>query len=198
MNNENTGGVRCHDADACAMGQLPCPTPWACGCATGAVQVLIDFDQIGTAGPFQVVNGRVRLPAETMMDMARMLKPTIDAMAAAPQECTRSHPHEEMTPMCELRTEIARLTNALARAEAAAPQAVQAAVLAHLDGLLDDAAAHIYPSDLRKCQTSECTVTVASVRMGNREERSVPLFSREQVVEAFEAALAAQAKQRGA
>lgn len=78
---------------------------------------------------------------------------------------------------------------------AAAPQAVQAAALAHLDGLLDDAAGHIYPSDLRKCQTSECTVTVASVRMGNREERSVPLFSREQVVEAFEAALAAQAKQ---
>lgn len=47
---------------------------------------------------------------------------------AEPQECARSHPHEEMTPMCELRTEIARLTNALARAEAAAPQAVQAAV----------------------------------------------------------------------
>lgn len=53
----------------------------------------------------------------------------LDAIrAAAPQECSRSHPHEEMTPMCELRTEIARLTNALARAEAAAPQAVQAAV----------------------------------------------------------------------
>lgn len=54
----------------------------------------------------------------------------LDAIrAAAPKECCRSHPHEEMTPMCELRTEIARLTNALARAEAqlaAAPQAVQA------------------------------------------------------------------------
>lgn len=24
------GGVRCHDADACAMGQIPCPTPSAC------------------------------------------------------------------------------------------------------------------------------------------------------------------------
>lgn len=48
---------------------------------------------------------------------------------AEPQECCRSHPHEKMTPMCELRTEIARLTNALARAEAqlaAATQAVQA------------------------------------------------------------------------
>lgn len=31
----------------------------------------------------------------------------------------------------------------------------------------------------------------------NREERSVPLFSREQVVEAFEAALAAQAAKQG-
>lgn len=28
-----TAGVRCHDADACAMGQSPCPTPAACGCA---------------------------------------------------------------------------------------------------------------------------------------------------------------------
>lgn len=26
------GGLRCHDADACAMGQQPCPTPKACGC----------------------------------------------------------------------------------------------------------------------------------------------------------------------
>lgn len=49
-------------------------------------------------------------------------------LLSTPQPCSRSHPHEEMTPMCELRTEIARLTNALARAEAqlaAAPQAVQ-------------------------------------------------------------------------
>lgn len=49
-------------------------------------------------------------------------------LLSTPQPCSRSHPHEEMTPMCELRTEIARLTNALARAEAqlaAAQQAVQ-------------------------------------------------------------------------
>lgn len=30
--NKNTAGLRCHDADACAMGQRPCPTPKACGC----------------------------------------------------------------------------------------------------------------------------------------------------------------------
>ena len=66
------------------------------------------------------------------------------------------------------------------------------AVLVHLDGLLDDAAAHIYPSDLNKFQTGEHTATVASVRMGNSSERSVPLYSREQVVEAFNATQAAQ------
>ena len=52
-------------------------------------------------------------------------------LLSTPQPCSRSHPHEEMTAQCELRTEIARLTNALARAEAqlaAAPQAVQAAM----------------------------------------------------------------------
>lgn len=58
-------------------------------------------------------------------------KKELRTLLSTPQPCSRSHPHEEMTPMCELRTEIARLTNALARAEAqlaAAPQAVQAAV----------------------------------------------------------------------
>lgn len=55
-------------------------------------------------------------------------KKELCTLLSTPQACCRSHPHEEMTPMCELRTEIARLTNALARAEAAAPQAVQAAV----------------------------------------------------------------------
>ena len=34
------------------------------------------------------------------------------------QDCTRSHPHENMSKECELRTEIARLTNELARLEA--------------------------------------------------------------------------------
>lgn len=26
-----TKPFRCHDAEACALGQKPCPTPWACG-----------------------------------------------------------------------------------------------------------------------------------------------------------------------
>ena len=68
-------------------------------------------------------------------------------------------------------------------------QAVQdSAVLAYLDDLSDDAAAHIYPSDLEKCSNSECVVEVCSVRAGNGLERTVPLFSRGQVVEALNAA----------
>ena len=71
------------------------------------------------------------------------------------------------------------------------PSVTRNTVLAYLDGLSDDAAAHIYPSDLEKCMTSECVVEVVSVRAGNGDESTVPLFSREQVV----AALAAPAQQ---
>ena len=92
---------------------------------------------------------------------------------------------------------VAAIRDLAARAASAqaAPAAVAVpdSVLTHLDSLLDDAAAHIYPSDLRKCQEGECTVTVASVRMGNRDERSVPLFSREQVADALAATPAADA-----
>lgn len=28
---EHRGGVRCHDAEACKLGQAACPTPQACG-----------------------------------------------------------------------------------------------------------------------------------------------------------------------
>lgn len=37
---------------------------------------------------------------------------------AQQHECSRSHPHENMDAMCELRTEIARLTNENARLKA--------------------------------------------------------------------------------
>ena len=44
------------------------------------------------------------------------------AQAAQPvPQCTRSHPHELMDGYCELRTEIARLTNENARLKAAQP-----------------------------------------------------------------------------
>ena len=62
--------------------------------------------------------------------------------------------------------------------------------LAYLDDLSDDAAAHIFPSDLAKCMTSECVVEVCSVRAGNPNEKTVPLFSREQVVAALASAAA--------
>ena len=61
-------------------------------------------------------------------------------------------------------------------------------ILSYLDELKDDAAAHIYPSDLERCGNSECVVEVFSVRVGNGVERSVPLFTREQVVEAVRSA----------
>lgn len=57
------------------------------------------------------------------------LSTSIGMLAAAPSpqpahECTRSHPHERMDMCCELRTEIARLTNENARLKAA-PQPAQ-------------------------------------------------------------------------
>lgn len=35
----------------------------------------------------------------------------LQALATTEHDCSRSHPHENMSPMCELRTEIARLRN---------------------------------------------------------------------------------------
>lgn len=64
--------------------------------------------------------------------------------------------------------------------------------LDYLDDLKDDAAVHIWPDDLAKCQTSECVVSVYSVRMGSPDGKTVPLFSREQV----QAALQWQAEQQ--
>ena len=59
------------------------PTPPA---EQQAAQVTIDFSQVGTAGPFPVVNGRVSLPDSTMQDLVRMLRPTYEAeQQAAPQ-----------------------------------------------------------------------------------------------------------------
>ena len=43
--------------------------------------------------------------------------PTL-SLAQRPHKCSRSHPHENMNAMCELRTEIARLTNENARLKA--------------------------------------------------------------------------------
>jgi hypothetical protein len=48
------------------------------------------------------------------------------------QDCTRSHPHENMDQACELRTEIARLTNEGARLKAANAELAEA-----LDVLFD-------------------------------------------------------------
>lgn len=80
---------------------------------------------------------------------------------------------------------ISKLRAALA--QQAAPTVPHAeSVLAALDALGDEAAAHIFPCDLEKCSRSECVVKVASVRMGSSDgDHTVPLFSREQVAEAL-------------
>ena len=49
---------------------------------TAEQQVIIDFAQVGTAGPFPVVDGRVSLPDCTMQDLVRMLRPTYEAEQA--------------------------------------------------------------------------------------------------------------------
>lgn len=41
------------------------------------------------------------------------------------KQCTRSHPHENMDEICELRTEIARLTNQLAQPKQSEPPTLQ-------------------------------------------------------------------------
>ena len=61
------------------------------------VEIIIDFSQVGTAGPFPVVDGRVSLPDATMLDLVHMLRPTYEAQAqqavpkAAPGEL---HDHQ--------------------------------------------------------------------------------------------------------
>ena len=59
------------------------PTPPA---EQQAEQVIIDFSQVGTAGPFPVVDGRVSLPDSTMQDLARMLRPTFESERQATKE----------------------------------------------------------------------------------------------------------------
>lgn len=55
------------------------PAPAAAGVSTvedaGAHKVVIDFDQVGSAGPFYVFDGRVTIPAVTVMDLVRMAAP---------------------------------------------------------------------------------------------------------------------------
>ena len=49
----------------------------------------------------------------------RLVGPVYTFPPTQQHECSRSHPHENMDAMCELRTEIARLTNENARLKAA-------------------------------------------------------------------------------
>ena len=61
------------------------------------------------------------------------------------------------------------------------------ALLAYLVDMGDEAAVHIWPDDLDLCGRRECEVPVYSVRMGSPEGNTVPLFSLQQIAEAFRA-----------
>lgn len=58
------------------------------------------------------------------LHITRASLPTTQQATPEP-ECARSHPHEDMSATCELRTEIARLRNENTRLKAATPEPVQ-------------------------------------------------------------------------
>ena len=120
----------------------------------------LDPPGLGPAGGTQV--SKVWWDGEKLM--AKPI-PLEDFYQPAP-ECTRSHPHENMDAMCELRTEIARLTNENARLKAQ-PAPVQEPV------------AWMYPDDYERMLTSETFCTVYSVEVGSatRGESSVALYT---------------------
>ena len=68
------------------------------------------------------VLGYAALDKETN-ETARMIARAVLAKWGTPQpaDCTRSHPHEDMSGYCLLRTEIARLANENARLKAGQP-----------------------------------------------------------------------------
>jgi hypothetical protein len=77
-------GLRCHDANACAMGQQPCPTPAACGCAPAMAApeavAVPDFD----AWWSKAGDGRSKMLAKRAWEAAlRSEAPAADALDAA-------------------------------------------------------------------------------------------------------------------
>ena len=59
-----------------------------------------------------------KLQARSINEVLELPNHTQSLPAQLVYECSRSHPHENMDAMCELRTEIARLTNENARLKA--------------------------------------------------------------------------------
>ena len=92
-------------------------------CSTGLCHYKTQPAPVLSAGPItpEMANWSEADKAELTAVMASHL--TTPPAQPAP-ECTRSHPHENMDAMCELRTEIARLTNENARLKAQ-PASVQ-------------------------------------------------------------------------
>lgn len=59
-----------------------------------------------------------KLQARSINEVLELPNHTQSPLVQLTHECSRSHPHENMDAMCELRTEIARLTNENARLKA--------------------------------------------------------------------------------
>lgn len=143
--------------------------------------------------------------AEAISDVIQDLKDLAGQAAAAPAESGCAEPLVRYCPGCgsvgpvEAKyrdccpdgTQARNIPKAMAEKchdtfQAAVKQALEAsAVLGRLDALVDDAAEHIFPADLAKYQTSECTRMVVFVRMCPPDGPTVPLFSREQVAKAM-------------
>ncbi|MFY2843612.1 hypothetical protein ACOTJF_18140 [Achromobacter ruhlandii] len=62
--------------DGCSLPDCAAPaSPVSTVEDAGAQKVVIDFDQVGSAGPFHVIYGRATIPAVTVMDLVRMASP---------------------------------------------------------------------------------------------------------------------------
>lgn len=86
MNKDNITGFRCHDADACAMGQIPCPTPFICGCAAPECSV-----KEGTHKPAEAVH-QIQEPAPaTAMDALREAESALEVAIARILKADPSH-----------------------------------------------------------------------------------------------------------
>lgn len=74
-----TGGVRCHNPDACCAGQKPCPSPGACGVEADALELADALDNVAR----NVVSDRatIQQAAEALRRQHAALQPgySIDA-----------------------------------------------------------------------------------------------------------------------
>lgn len=106
---------------------------------------------------------------------------TLDKITA----CLARDPKRAERLICDVRRMVGELTVRLAQAPAKGADVVLPSE--------DEAAVHMYPSDLKRFEFGEHTGTAFSIAVGCPDERSQPLFTLEQV----RAAVLADRQQRG-